>query len=269
MDNQQRQKYIIEQDIRLLEKNKQKTEQEMQRLESVSGQQRLQYNQEIKDLTKRRDDLTKQVDELREITSTLGAAYTQAKEDLQKYKEQEMVDANIQLNTVRQQAKDLGDQALKDRTEAQTLLLDAQTKKQRLDEWEKVLMTADQKNRDQSAALEAKRVLQDEDTKKHAGIIETLEKQAAELTTQIEQLNTQKGQLSQEIQLKYAEMTKKEQFLQEKEEKQRQVTQQQANTAELQAKTAKDLEDREILLKDRQGQLDRAVDEMRGKGAQI
>ena len=81
MDQLQRREATLRNEIRILERQKSETEQEIERLNVSNGEQQKHINAEIRALTKQRNDLIEEVEVKKTLLQGLTDSYEQAKND--------------------------------------------------------------------------------------------------------------------------------------------------------------------------------------------
>lgn len=269
MDSLQRREATLRNEIRILERQKGETEQEIERLNVSNGEQQKQINAEIRVLTKQKTDLIEEVEAKKTLLQGLTDSYEQAKNDLSHYKEKEMADANKRLEDIRTTASTIEANALAKEREVEERERAADVVNRQQQQWASKMR--EEGERFMNARRGFEEVRQEWYTSQSAR-----EKEKVQLTDKIDKLKKEseewKVKLQQQKQ-QHAEAavrhTLREQDLQQRSETLDRKAKAQANRQIMLDAQKKQQDEENIRIQDRQGQLTRAVDEWRGKGVAI
>jgi hypothetical protein len=264
-----RQQYILTHEIRLLEKRKTELQSEIDRTNVSWGEELKQHNSQIIDLTKRKQALIEQVEKLREGVSLLTTTYQKAKEDIEKYTKTKMDDLTEEIRVARELVLGL-------KLEAEAHMAEAEKFREAVVLREEKVITREQLADTRASAL-ARDLAELERKKKSADEFARLAAESLQRNTEEEEkikqsiriLTEQRVSLEHKIKVDTLSLQAREDCVHEAEaaaERQKVANRQQADILR---RKEEELLEREVLLKDRQGQLERAVVEYRARGVVI
>ncbi len=265
----QRQQLVLQHEIRILEKQKEDISRDLNQIEASKKAEYTQYTQQIKDLQKRRNDLMEQVEKLKEAMGLITQTYTEAKQSLEKYREEQLKDVEVIVENAKEKAR--------------VMTISANKESIRLAEEKEELSIAQQQLKESSAALGIlnKRYLEkkeklDKSIETFAAAIDQRKDALYDLDIQVNKLTSQQDDLLaknkelqeriasdlQQIETKWENVRKKEREIEHLDiaSKQRTI---------MLDKRLEDVQNEERAIKDRRETLERAIEEMRGKGVKI
>lgn len=269
MEPQLRQRLILEAEIRALEKRKSEISFDLERLDSSHKETITQNTQQIKELTTRKNDLIEQVDKYKETLEALTAAYDSAKESLTDFKNKQLADLKKTIDESNKIAEVTREEARLLKAEAESLLKSSNEKEADLKLKEDALLIKIEDHMCASHEMQ-KRLI--DDNERHEKIILTL----TNTQTEIEQLKKSIITLQEEeksLSIKTKEQKEKieaeQHLLNDKIAANNILGKTLDNRARILDQQADNQSNEAILLKDRQAQLERAIDEWRQKGVVI
>lgn len=268
-DSQLRQQQSLLHEIRLLEKQKRDLQSELEHGEATRKEEFRQSLQQIKGLTKRRNDLQEEVNKSRDTLTILTEAYDQSKAGMDEYIKKHLADAHKEAQTVVASAKITEANALERLREAEILEKNNEEKSMTLALKETTNEAIARENDATRITLDLRR---EDDMKLHQRSEEALfelEKTKQRLEGEVANLKEMKTTLVADITAMREDSARKEQLLEAKEDALIQFKTSLMQKEEVMTLQEKGLTERELLLKDRQGTLDRAIAEFREKGVKI
>lgn len=266
MDPANRQHQVLNLEIRQLERRKTELTDSLERLDVSHKQAFDQHNQQIKGLTKTRDQLTEKIEGLRTFYETLTSNYEQAKKDLQEYKDRELKDANTRLESIRTLSSTIEQKALDKQTAADEYKLAVERKETQLDQWAKTIQQEYDKFIGSKQAFEEIRNEWYRTDSQREEEFKQFSIKLVKLKEEVQELETIQSRQKQEIDAANLRSQLREQDFRERVTALEIREKANGNLKTLLDKQKKDQEDENIRIRDRQGQLQRAIEEWRAKG---
>lgn len=268
-DFQNRQKLILNSEIRLIEKQKKEAQEDLDRMEKARKTEFTQTTQEIKVLTFKRNQLLEEVERLRDSIGTLNDAYNKSKENIETFLKTHMELTKKDADKILTDAKEKEIITNNKLVEADSLLTQNQNTQKQLSFEHERLKLQQEEHRAAIIALDTQKEAQKKEDTNWEIRLNGLQKVKRELEESIAALQDSRKELDNYIVIHNREITARIEKAQQKErEAQVKMTEALQKEQVLSQKERK-LNEENILLKDRQGQLERAIAEMRGKGVKI
>lgn len=268
-DQQNRQKFILTSEIRMLEKQKRELLSDVERMDSSKKEEYKQFTTEIRQLTLRRAELTEQIERLREGMSTLTEAYTKAKEGMESYAKVRQVDIEAEAQQIIKNAKIIETEALSKHTEADKLVTDYTERKKHLTFEEEMLTIHRNEHQTNVVTLTTQRESFQKEKEGWELRLQGFEDTRSQLEKEITALESRKDEIMKQL-TKDQEIIASNLHLAEEKNKQADhnlISIRQRE--EVLTKREGELADSQRLLKDQRETLNRAVAEFRQKGVQI
>lgn len=269
LGQQNRQVYILNADIRQLERKKKILSEELERLDASHNAAFKQHLQEIKDLTKRRDDLMVKVKEQKDAYETLTATYQKAKSDLDEYRDKQLADTSRELEQTRQLAEAIEKRATDKQAEVEKRERSANEEDVRLSTWATTLEETSQKLRTTKHNLDTAKGEWEADQSSRDILHGQLTQKIDKLKEELSDLERQRGEQQTAFKNAAGAQALREHKLTEREQKADILDRELSNRQQMLDNQKKQQDEEGIRIQDRWGQIERAIAEYRAKGVVI
>lgn len=264
MEPLQRQKLLLEAEIRQLEKTRREAESAVERFDVQQTQAFQQGNQQLKELQRQKDQLIIDVQNQREALESLTNTFTTAKESLDAYERERHTIIEQEAINMKATAQALLATARAEKLEADTHEVQLDQREFDLDVKQNFLVGQAQRHLEAASRLD-ERVKRDAiEHEAHVIVVKQLQREKDELVQSIDSLTREREVIAHAIETKVQANARDRHLLDEK-FRELEVREQAATNQERVNKTkADELAGRERFVKDRQEQIDKQFNQLKG-----